>query len=812
MFKKQVGLLLATPSFAFAYYFFYLKYVPLVEGFQWILITLLGLTVLLTSYSLRQGILLFVFLFPLINSLPYFFRIDQNVPHAPTALVLFLAFFLGWLIHYLTHPGMAVRFRFPIVPLSLLFFLILVSSLITAFRFMNFFPVLSQGIREVIVNVNEVRAGGGVMSVLFSGLNYLSAFSFFAIVFQAIDSDSYLKKILTVLLVSISISLFFSLWQIFYSVGLGNTSFWIKLNQINSTFKDPNSFGCFLSATFALLLGVFFSIKGSWRIYVAAAGVMLLFVFPFVGSRSGFLGLVGSCFAFMVFMITRGKYYARKKIVFLFALVSLLIMTLSLPLYISKDVTVYKRFKENIELYMRKGIDIHGWGPILTGKAVLWATGARMGFDYPLTGVGVGAFIIELPDYLKRESLFHINTDSAENYFIQFGAELGLIGLCLVFWVFWEIFRKMKGALRNTFGDSNEYLVFGIISATLAIFINFFFHSYIGSFEVKFLFWLLVALILVLSKEKETPVEAPQFNTKFKVLTLTVVFFYGGVHLYNSVRGLSITAFAKEFDIKQNFGLYQKEVDNRGFPFQWAKKTAGISLGRLGSSLVIPVGASHPDLEQNPVKVNIFLADRYFNRKALLKKVVFHKKKWEDVVCEIPELDTNTVNLVFETGRTWRPSEHGISHDLRELAIELGRPWFRYPADVLDDRIQKVEVFSSLLWQGKYGRSLHSNGISHLRFYADSKDFWIRLHARGQKALGLGPYISIRLDDRLIGETMLTEENWVSIILKPLVSEGNHSLSVEFINDFNDKKTKQDRNVFLGDLDIIYFQGHLEHK
>lgn len=812
MSKKRIGLFLATACFCVGCYFFYIKYVPLVKDFQGILIPLLGLTVLLTSYSLRRGILLFVFLFPLVNSLPYFFGIDQNIPHAPVALVLFLAFFLGWLIYHLTHPRMAVRLGFPIGSLNLLFFVILVSSLITGLRFVNFFPILSHGLHEVFVNVNGVRAGGGVMSVLFSGLNYLSAFGFFAIVFGAIDSDSYLRKMLTVLLASVSISLLFSLGQIFYSSELGNTSFWIKLNQINSTFKDPNSFGCFLSAGFVLLLGIFFSFRGRWRIWAAASGAMLLFVFPFVGSRSAFLGLVGSCLVFMGFIVIRSKYNARKKMVLSFTLASVLIAALLLPLLISKNVSVYKRFAENIEVSLRKGVDMHGWGPVLTGKPVLWATGVRMGFDYPLTGCGVGAYIIELPNYLQRKGLLYVSTDSAENYFLQYGAELGLIGLGALLWVFWELFKRTRRALKNNNANSNEYLVFAIISAILAIFINLFFHSYIGSFEVKFLFWLLIALILFLSGEKDAPVKTPRFNAKFRVLTLTVVLLYGSVHFYNSVRGLSITSFTKEFDIKQDFGLYQTEVDHRGFFFQWAKKTAGISLNRLGGSLVVPVGAAHPDLEQNPLKINIFLADKYFNRRALLTNVVFRQKGWMDVACEIPELNSDTVNLLFESARAWRPSKHGISHDPRELAIELGRPWFRYPADVPSDNIQKVETFSSLLWRGKYGRSLHSNGISRMRFYANSKNFLIRLHLLGRKALGLGPYVSIRLDDRLIGETMLTDENWASIVLRPPVNAGIHSLSVEFSNDFNDRETKQDRNVLLGDLDIVYFPGHVEPK
>ena len=86
-------------------YFFYIKYIPLIKSFQLILIPLFSIVFLLTAINIRKGILFFIFVFPLINSIPYFFGIFEHTPHAPTALPLFLFFFLGWLVHRSIFPS-----------------------------------------------------------------------------------------------------------------------------------------------------------------------------------------------------------------------------------------------------------------------------------------------------------------------------------------------------------------------------------------------------------------------------------------------------------------------------------------------------------------------------------------------------------------------------------------------------------------------------------------------------------------------------------------------------------------------------------
>jgi len=158
-------------------YFFYMRYVPIVRPFQIILLPLLLIVLLITALNAQKGTLLFIFLFPLINNLPYFYSIFEPLPHAPSALVLFLFYFLGWLVHNIFFKS-KFSFRNSIFkPLILFSAFVILSGMITVLRYTNFYPFLSDYIYELTTNTNGVSAGGAIMSTVFNSCFCISWFS-----------------------------------------------------------------------------------------------------------------------------------------------------------------------------------------------------------------------------------------------------------------------------------------------------------------------------------------------------------------------------------------------------------------------------------------------------------------------------------------------------------------------------------------------------------------------------------------------------------------------------------------------------------
>ena len=103
-----------------------------------------------------------------------------------------------------------------------------------------------------------------------------------------------------------------------------------------------------------------------------------------------------------------------------------------------------------------------------------WKMAAYMMKDYPMSGLGIGAYIIELPNYSKLYKNYYYKTDSAENYFIQVGAELGLVGLFFSLWIFWEIIKQIRrNVSRDMISDRWKYIQLGIVCGIISFFIIF---------------------------------------------------------------------------------------------------------------------------------------------------------------------------------------------------------------------------------------------------------------------------------------------------------------------------------------------------
>lgn len=489
---------MATLVYSFGLFVFYLKYVPLVKPFQYVLIPILLLIMTLTAIHVPSGTFIFVFFFPLINSLPYFFGIYEPIPHAPAALVLFLFYFLGWLVHHIFRkPETSLK---PSIFKPILFFSILVflSAILTVFRYTNFYPFRSDYGYEFVTNVIGVTAGGAIMSIVFNSLNYLTGFALFLILLNTLSSKEYIKKILSLLLMSTFLSLAFALFQHFKDINFGNNPISFSQGIINGTFKDALSFGAYLSACIPLIAALIFTFQGKKRAVSLLTLSLAIYVLPHTGSRIGFAATCIFLFLFLL-IVAKSEWRKikndRKKILsFFLVMLFVCIFTSGLIFLAFHKSKVSQKLRSPI--LMQLGIQ-YRWN-------YLWKMALLMIKDYPLTGVGIGAYIIELPNYAEINKSYYRTTESSENYFLQIGAELGVVGLFFSLWIYWEIFKQIKKKMRRSSSwDQWKYIQWGIHLGIISLFINFFLHSFIGSYEIIYTFWLLAALIFSSGQGRE---------------------------------------------------------------------------------------------------------------------------------------------------------------------------------------------------------------------------------------------------------------------------------------------------------------------
>jgi len=338
-------------------------------------------------------------------------------------------------------------------------------------------------------------------------------------------------------------------------------------------------------------------------------------------------------------------------------------------LLFSQGSVVYQRMNELWISFKQGGLD----KALAERSSSIWKGAAYMIKDYPVAGVGIGAFIIELPNYAQTHQFPLRITDSAENYFIQVFAELGIMGLFFALWIFWLILKRMKKGLGLYLSqDRWRYIQIGVSCGIISMFLIFMVHTFIGSYELKYLFWLLVGMLFVMNRSHEEIEKTIRFGKGFKIFSLIVILIFSGLQLWNSTHSLSLESKTRRLGLNQSFGLYAKEKPPTGKEFQWTKKYSGLNIQIEKPVIKIPVMASHPDIQENPVEVKIYMTTEFFREKRLLDKLVLNESSWKTVEYDVSEEVDNQAIFLFEVSRVWNPWKTSRAPDTRNLGIALG--------------------------------------------------------------------------------------------------------------------------------------------
>ena len=694
---------------------FYLKYVPLIPGFQAVFLPV-GLAIAgLAAWKPAAGGLAFLGAFPLVNNWPYFFGVEQSTPHAPAAAVLVLFLFLGRLVHRgLAFPAsrraaVAAGGAVPnsiFGPLRLAAAAVAASAVLSFWKWTHFFPLRANGVYELTTNVNGVSAGGARMSTLFAALSYLAGFGLFAFLVPVFRDPKRRAAAASVLGGSLLAASAFGLFQATVDPSLGNTRFWTVLNQTNATFKDPNAFAAVIAGLGPFLAGAALAFGRGRRILLGGALTLSLVVFPMIGVRSALLGLAAAALAGLVFWHSdpgRGGRAAkgladggrespvraskRPRLLAAGAVLGLLAVAAGFGLL--SGSRLFERIKAGLGRSSSGG-GIVGLSP---ERYFLWREAVNMMADYPLTGVGVGAYVVEVPNYYERDKTEYPagfegwrRVDSAENYFLQAGAEMGLPGLAAVAFLFWAVGREAgRGFKRRNDLGRDRFLLYGASAGLLSLAVNMLFHSYLASFETQFVFWILAAFVAAVGRGEKAEEEGRSggarrvsFGQKAaRAAVIAALLAYAGASAWAQFRSLSLADKTREFGLKQEFGLYPAEAAEDGRPFRWTRKQAGLTVKVGGPVMSVPLFAAHPDLAANPVRVEIFLVKDMFRVIHELRNVAVRESRWETFEARVAEYVGQEVILLVRVSRTWSPLEAGISADPRRLGVALGPVSFR---------------------------------------------------------------------------------------------------------------------------------------
>lgn len=826
--NRRICLFLGVIFYVVAFGTLYYKYVPRVLDFQLVLIPVVLVTIIVTANSIRYGTLLVVFFIPIVNSLPYFYGLSGFNP----LFFVFYGLVLGLLIHQAVHPevpSLKNPLLLPVIGISLV---LIVSGVITFWRYTNFFPLNGPAVHELAVNVLNVSTGEALRRVLFDGLNYLGGFIWFFVVINVFKARQTVRAVISLFAISSLLAFLFGFYQSAKNMELGNQAWFVQSNRINALFSDPNALGVFLVLSIPAFAGIALARKKLGKALFLMPILVGIWLIPDSGSRVGMLGLAVA-FAVFVFLLLRLGLYARKinpdvwKSVLRHSVVAVLLLGLiSVFVLINRDSNLHYRLSENIKslkvLFNPKAREI-----ILHGRHLTWPSSLHMMREYPVSGIGVGAYISELPNFYKKyeitpitSSFYYrgvpapdIRVDSAGNYYLHVASEMGFIGLFFFAWIFVLVLRQI---FRDHFRRKDlfewSFLGIGLSSSLLAMFVILLLGVHTLHFEILLTFWLFVGLLYSISpaREDRESIASVKLPPILRVLAGILVVVYGTVLVWNSFSRLSLKERTERFHLNQEFGLYQKEkMDGRSF--RWTGKIAGMTIKANKPAVVVPVLVSHPDIGDNPVEVRVYLTDDLFRTKTLLDEFILKDTDWKERRYDFSDRIGSELIMIFEVSRTWRPKDVLDSPDPRSLGIAVGKVRFEDPPRVADETPEQaaLSILGNVLYRFEPSggeREMGGKPPHSTEWRIDASmpegDFLFRLRAKGQEAGKEWPLAGLWIDGRLVSEDWITPDTWDYYFFRVKLKAGTHKIRVAFMNEAYIAQTREYRKLIIESLEI----------
>ena len=288
-------------------------------------------------------------------------------------------------------------------------------------------------------------------------------------------------------------------------------------NRIFATMANPNFLGSF--AVFTSVLSVF-SFLISRKKSLIVLFVLALINLIFTQSKGAWLAfgftLISGGFTFLYFFSDTYKKH-QKKIFFSVLIVFILSAVFAFCFSVKRGQSVSFRLS--------------------TWRATLDMIQAS-----PLTGTGLGSFEFIYPAYKRpeifyMEKLHNMESQHAENYYLEQCSTLGLLGFGLFLWVFLYVSKQAFFSLKKLAKEERQkaFLLAGFCLAGLSIYIHNFVDVSIYFVSTGFFLILFNAAILKLSFgpfEKISSKETSEHSVYFKPVFFLTLIALAGIFTY----------------------------------------------------------------------------------------------------------------------------------------------------------------------------------------------------------------------------------------------------------------------------------------
>jgi len=548
-------------------------------GFHFLPVFFLITGVAISFIPSGNGMKLFFFFIPLINSLPAIF--SNGYPFNMMATILF---FLAGIIIGMVSQKNVIEFGEFNWKNSYLFFLLLlwISAIFVFLRWSNITLSLGAFLKDTPVSPGLSLNPRNSFSIIFPVMTVF-LFSMSPFVVSLIRKFEITKEQIFKLLISgYFISVLIATYQKFFNNGFLSLEWWgSKLNQYNGGFSDFNGFGFFGGVIFLYSsLRLMENNHGDEKFFERKDMIFLLFSFSisFIGiilsgSRTAFIFVI---FAF-IFML-----FSKVRILFKIVLPVVVIIVL-----VFSGGELKKRLDSSLDSSrIKKGENnfLQTLDKFSNGRVQMIRNSLPMILKYPVSGVGVGNFLFYLK-YLKHNEKFI--EDFPLNQYLLIVDEMGLIGIFVFLFFLISLLKRKKR-------DYNFKIL-------LVILIVMFVGNSLWLPEIFILFWIIVGALQGDEKRSFKSVK----NMKPYVLGVLIVFVFSNIFSFNSLHPSKLMSIRK---LSYDYGFWTKSI---GSEFIWTKGSAGVLIKSNCDGSLKPLkffcGAPLDKLPQKSQKLDVFM-------------------------------------------------------------------------------------------------------------------------------------------------------------------------------------------------------------
>ena len=321
-----------------------------------------------------------------------------------------------------------------------------------------------------------------------------------------ISDERQISLILNILLI---VGGLFGIYGILQYNGI-DFSFWIRnigRQQVFGLFGNVNYFAEYLIIPLPIAVSLFFATQNKLKKILLLIGIIVMGAsLTATFTRGSYLGF-GASLIFMsfLFLISRGKNFIKKNrkiFIIILAVVVIITFLFTITTPLNKLGTAIEKIKSRISIsQLTQSFSIKR-------RIATWKFTVLMIKDHPLLGSGIGTYKYNTLRYQARffdqgqsRSLYPYGiADKAHNEYLQFWAEMGIVGLGIFIWLIISYFSCGLKILRKIKDEYRQGIIIGLIGAVMAVLVDGIFGFPLHLPATVILFWLVLALTIVIIK------------------------------------------------------------------------------------------------------------------------------------------------------------------------------------------------------------------------------------------------------------------------------------------------------------------------